>query len=222
MSDQLRMGEDGIMYVKGLFTSAVETVAGHTGMDKWKLFRLWSLAGQSMKLPEGEVIEVGCGNGGSGCLIGKRVYPEKIHLCDTFAGLVKCGPHDTFRDGDMAGAKMEAVYGLAVHMGLDNANIRCGTFPENADDIKDRRFRFAHLDVDTYQSTKDAFEWLWPRMVPGGVVVFDDYCIRDCPGISRYVGELLEIEDGSVQISMGQATIIKLQGEWKQAMREAA
>ncbi|MGH8764347.1 MAG: TylF/MycF/NovP-related O-methyltransferase [Burkholderiales bacterium] len=37
------------------------------------------------------------------------------------------------------------------------------------------RYRFVHVDVDLYQPTLDCFEYFWPRLVPGAVMVCDDY-----------------------------------------------
>ena len=48
--------------------------------------------------------------------------------------------------------------------------------------VADRRFRLAHIDVDVYQSAADVLDWVWPRLSPGGVVVFDDYGFPATPG----------------------------------------
>ena len=43
-----------------------------------------------------------------------------------------------------------------------------------------KRFRFCDIDVDVFQSAKDILDWIWPRMVIGGVVVYDDYGFKGC------------------------------------------
>jgi len=48
------------------------------------------------------------------------------------------------------------------------------------------QYRFVHVDVDLYQPTLDSFEYFWPRLVPGAVVVCDDY---NWPGGRRAVEE---------------------------------
>ena len=40
------------------------------------------------------------------------------------------------------------------------------------------RISLMHVDCDLYQPTRVAIETLWPRVVRGGVVIFDDYGIR--------------------------------------------
>jgi O-methyltransferase len=65
-----------------------------------------------------------------------------------------------------------------------------GIFPEDTgNQVQDRVFRFCHVDVDVYQSAKDVVEWLWPRLVSGGLVVFDDYGTRGTEGVQRFVNE---------------------------------
>jgi hypothetical protein len=61
--------------------------------------------------------------------------------------------------------------------------------PQGFRDDNEARYRFVHVDVDLYQPTKDSFEYFWPRLVPGGVVVCDDY---NWPGARRAVEEFCE------------------------------
>lgn len=47
------------------------------------------------------------------------------------------------------------------------------------------------LDVDLYFPTKLALELLWPLVVPGGILIFDEYGFREFPGESLAVDEFL-------------------------------
>jgi hypothetical protein len=51
------------------------------------------------------------------------------------------------------------------------------------------RICLLHVDCDLYRPTKTALEVLWPRVVNGGVVIFDDYGIRPWEGESTAVDE---------------------------------
>lgn len=51
------------------------------------------------------------------------------------------------------------------------------------------KFSFVHLDGDLYQTTADALDWFWPRMVPGGVIILDDVDWPKCPGVNRALEE---------------------------------
>lgn len=49
-----------------------------------------------------------------------------------------------------------------------------------------------HFDVDLYRPTKIALEAFWPRIVPGGVILFDEYGIRPWEGESAAVDEFFK------------------------------
>ena len=51
------------------------------------------------------------------------------------------------------------------------------------------RICLLHFDCDLYQPTKTALEAFWPLVVPGGVVLFDEYGIRPWEGESNAVDE---------------------------------
>lgn len=53
------------------------------------------------------------------------------------------------------------------------------------------RFSLVHFDCDLYAPTKAALNALWPRVTRGGVLLFDEYAIRDWPGETRAVDEFL-------------------------------
>ncbi len=59
-----------------------------------------------------------------------------------------------------------------------------GWIPEAFAPDNPNRYRFVHVDVDLYQPTLDSFEYFWPRLVPGGTMVCDDY---NWPGAKRAV-----------------------------------
>jgi len=51
------------------------------------------------------------------------------------------------------------------------------------------RISLLHIDCDLYLPTRTALESLWPRVVTGGVVIFDDYGIRPWEGESAAADE---------------------------------
>lgn len=52
------------------------------------------------------------------------------------------------------------------------------------------RIALLHLDLDVYGPTKEMLDLLFPRIVPGGVVMVDDYA--HAPGATRALDEFLE------------------------------
>ena len=63
------------------------------------------------------------------------------------------------------------------------------TVPRFVEDQPGLRICLLHVDCDLYRPTKVGLEHLWPRVVPGGVVVFDDYGIRPWEGESAAADE---------------------------------
>jgi hypothetical protein len=66
------------------------------------------------------------------------------------------------------------------------------TVPEYVEAHPGTRIALLHCDVDLYRPTKTALEHLWPLVVPGGVVAFDEYGIPPWEGESRAVDEFFE------------------------------
>jgi len=64
--------------------------------------------------------------------------------------------------------------------------------PDYVDRNPGTRISLLHCDVDLYRPTKTALEHLWPLVVPGGVVAFDEYGIPPWEGESRAVDEFFE------------------------------
>jgi hypothetical protein len=65
------------------------------------------------------------------------------------------------------------------------------TVPQFLEQNPGVRFSLVHFDCDLYAPTKAALEVLWPRVSRGGVVLFDEYAIRDWPGETQAVDEFL-------------------------------
>jgi len=62
------------------------------------------------------------------------------------------------------------------------------------------RISLLHFDVDLYRPTLIALEKLWPLVVPGGVVAFDEYGIPPWEGESRAVDEFFAENNTSLEL----------------------
>jgi O-methyltransferase len=199
------------------FRTAYSQVEGATLVDKYRCFELWRLVEQSAKLETGALIEIGVWRGGTAALIATHArhlgLRDKVYACDTFSGIVKAGKEDpAYVGGEHADTSLRSVEELFYEMlKLDNIEILTGIFPEETGGkVENLKFRFCHLDVDVYQSAKDVTEWIWERLVPGGMIVYDDYGWDTTPGIARYVDAQLPLKDRIVLHNLnGHAIIIK-------------
>ena len=64
-----------------------------------------------------------------------------------------------------------------------------GWIPSRFADVSAERFAFVHIDVDLYQPTRDSLTFFYERMLPGGIVLCDDYGFASCPGALRAMDE---------------------------------
>jgi O-methyltransferase len=204
------------------FQNVYEMIAGHTLVDRYRCWNLWHLVGQAAKRAGAldHFVEIGVWRGGTGVLIARALARcglcQPIYLCDTFQGVTKTGINDPhYQGGEHADTSIEIVAALAASAGLRSGNyeIVAGVFPEDMPvKLRAGSFAFAHIDVDAYQSAKECFEAIWPRMIPGGVVVFDDYGFATTSGVAKVVDELMRVPDAICMYNLtGQAVFIKLQ-----------
>jgi O-methyltransferase len=177
------------------FLNVHDSVQGVAHLDGFRLFQLWNLISNA---PEGgSLIEVGVWRGGSAAIIARRAqkwHPQAtVYLCDTFTGLPNVnGKRDRYlREGQGADTSVGMVSNFMASLGLKNVRIVPGIFPESFIDSA-RAFSFAHIDVDVYQSCRETFEWIWPKLLPRGIVVFDDYGYPETPGITLCINEIVE------------------------------
>jgi len=200
------------------FQAMLASIAGFTLVDKYRCFELWKLVEEAAKLKSGSIIEIGVWRGGTGALLAKQAkncgIKEKVYLCDTFAGVVKAGVKDSsYRGGEHADTSRKAVEELIFgRMNLDNVEVLEGIFPDQTGhQVAGMQFRLCHVDVDVYQSAKDIVEWIWDKMVPGGIMVYDDYGFYGCDGITKYVEEQMVCKDRLVIHNLnGHAVVVKL------------
>lgn len=148
--------------------------APHSLLDTDRIGSIRDLL-QSVNNLEGNIAEVGCYKGGIGHYLNLHSNGKVIYLFDTFEGIPMKGKLDSHVIGDFNDTSFEKV---KEHFS-DNKNVMVvkGVFPNSAKGIigKFEQFCFVHLDADQYESTKKSLEYFYPRMVGGGIVVFDDW-----------------------------------------------
>jgi len=128
--------------------------------------------------------ELGCYRGGCSKLISITDPIRKLNVFDTFAGLPS-GESDGHSQGEFA-ADFDDV---SSYLSGLNVELHRGFFPTTASGLSDTKFSFVHLDGDLYQTTRDALAFFAPKMIAGGIVVFDDWKWQNCPGVERAVAE---------------------------------
>lgn len=171
------------------FVARYQTMRDRTLVPPERCFALWQLA-RTARHRDGAIAEIGVFRGGTAKLLASTCPDKPLHLFDTFEGMPDTDPNvDRHRKGDFADTSLEGVKGFLA--GHDNVHFHQGFFPGTATPVADQRFALVYSDVDIYLSIKDCLEFFYPRLVTGGVIVFDDYEARNCPGVRKAIDEFL-------------------------------
>ena len=178
------------------FKKVYNIARNYTLVDEYRLYELYQLASQAVHL-KGDFLEVGVWRGGSSAIIQTALCDNNtdadFYIADTFQGVAKAGSiKDTgYQGGEHADASLKDVKELFTKIGRGTPEILVGIFPDDHNELEIERLAFVHSDVDAYESTKGVVEWCIPKMVKGGVIVFDDYGFAGCEGVTRYVNEII-------------------------------
>jgi hypothetical protein len=157
---------------------------------------------ESLKL-EGDVIECGVYRGNTTRLMGRRmrdIAPSKtLFACDSFEGF----PQDRILDADLGPFRFRFKIRRKFRHASDvpqrlmqffnayrvNGCVVKGFFSDTLPKLRPRKYCFMFIDCDLYESHLDCLNVLYEQLVPGGIVVFDDYAEAKWPGASRSVDE---------------------------------
>lgn len=161
----------------------------------------------------GDLAECGVFRGATAYLAAKAIVAEgsgrRLHLFDSFEGLSapRPGDGDFWRAGSMACSAEE----VAANLGnlVDVTLFHPGWIPTRFGEVADRRFCFLHLDVDLHQPTLDSLRFFYPRMMPGGVILCDDYGFDTCPGARRAMDEFFaDLPEPILSLPTGQGLVL--------------
>ena len=124
----------------------------------------------------GAFAEAGVFKGGSARLICEEKGDAPLHLFDIF---------EMLQDGPVVGGELVCAHFGVVHGTLrevrrllrpySNVHFHPGLFPETAVGLEHLGFSFVHLDLDLSGPTEAALDYFHPRLVPGGILLADDY-----------------------------------------------
>lgn len=202
------------------FMNIYSQIQNNTLVDIYRCYELWQLVLKINSLNPGTaILEVGVWRGGTAGIMSQQLSNLKsmatLYLADTFEGVAKAGAKDSFYTGGEHNDTSQQI----VEDVLNNKSrylhykILKGIFPDDtAHEIPStEQFGLCHIDVDVYDSAKDILEWVWNKLIPGGVVVFDDYGFHSCTGVTKLVEEYRNHPDRQLIHNLnGHAIMIKL------------
>jgi len=152
----------------------------------------------------GEVVELGCNEGQSSVLMRKvldEFAPERhLHVYDSFQGLPEARQKDgtiPFGPQDLK-ASRDILIDNFKQYGLRFPEIHAGWFHETLPSELPDQICFAYLDGDLYASILISLQYVYPRMMKGGICLIDDYADPAIhhgwnllPGVKRACDEYL-------------------------------
>ncbi|MGA0571650.1 TylF/MycF/NovP-related O-methyltransferase [Variovorax sp. VNK109] len=141
-------------------------------------------------------------------------------IFDSFEGLSEPVAQDVIEDARVGSAGQAYMGAGSFHGGLEHVRhalrefpaieFHQGWIPASFKDLRERQYRFVHIDVDLYEPTRDSLEYFYPRLCEGGVIVCDDYAHLHWPGARKALDEYCHPRGIPVLcLTTGQGVIIK-------------
>lgn len=148
----------------------------------------------------GDVVEFGCYAGTTSLFISRFLTIQKstreFHVYDSFEGLPEKRAEDQsragdqFKSGELAVTKKQFIVNYKK-AGALLPRIHKGWFHELAEADIPEKIAFAFLDGDYYESIATSLRLIEQHLVPGALIVVDDYANEALPGAAKAVDEWL-------------------------------
>jgi len=167
----------------------------------------------------GEIADVGAYRGEAtlamGLYLRERGIRKTVFGFDSFEGFKK---ESVIEDLKLSGASADVGWRVrrfqetslaevsrkAARLKLTNVQFVPGYFSQSFPAFSpETRFSFTHIDVNLYSSYREGLEFFYPRTVPNGIILFDEYNDPPWPGCNKAVDEFLADKPEKLQeISM--------------------
>jgi asparagine synthase (glutamine-hydrolysing) len=160
----------------------------------------------------GAIIEAGVALGGTAIVLARlKPHGRPLFLYDVFSTIPPPGPQDEIdahqrfeiiRSGKAVGIGGEQYYGYRPDLieqvkqnlssfGIDTVKEAIEFAPGTFEDCLHPAgpVAFAHIDCDWYDSVMTCLDRIYPKLSPGGIMIFDDY--KSYAGCKKAVDEFL-------------------------------
>lgn len=171
-------------------------------------FRALAHAVKNAPVRKGAIIECGVFRGST--LLGiahnltiQGITDAELIGCDSFQGFPAPVTQDALEDGSFHERTRQGVFHetsfetLHAHVQAlgyaQNIRLLKGFFADTLPQLADKFFSLVHLDCDLYESYLTCLNFLYPRLIPGGFMVFDEYDTSSAvyPGAKKAIDEFL-------------------------------
>lgn len=176
------------------FNEYFKIVEGFTLNPKSRIYTLYNFSKQYLN-DKTTYVEVGCWKGGASGMVALANSKKDVdyYLCDTFSGVKNSSDKDSFfKNNEYDDANIEDVLKIEEATSQKFKIIE-GIFPNSISKIDIKRpISFAHIDVDTYISAKESFEFISSHAVSGALIILDDYGGWFTDGVTEFGNEILK------------------------------
>ena len=172
---------------------------------------------------QGNILEVGVFKGFSSLFLIKlenelnAEFNSKFFLIDSFEGLSKINENDVVSNKDIfqhqeGHFKVDYNNVKILFKEYNNVKVIKGWIPKIFNSLnKDNLYKYVHIDVDLYEPTISTLNYIFDKVVKGGVIITDDFDSNAFPG-NRKAWQEFFIEKNiltSISLPSGQAVYIK-------------
>ncbi len=160
----------------------------------------------------GAMAEAGVFQGGSARLICHAKGDTPLHLFDVFETLQTGNAAEPSGDAATVRDHFRTTHGRrsaveALLAPYPAVHIHTGVFPGTADAVVGERFAFVHLDLDLPGATRAALDFFHPRLVPGGILIGDDYADREVRDVFETF--FADRPDTVIELPWGQVMVVR-------------
>lgn len=126
---------------------------------------------------------------------------------DSFEGVSEPGEFDSdyFKTKKLA---MDISFAHRVLEKFNNVKLIKGWIPEVFNFLEENEYSYVHIDVDLYEPTKNSIEYFWKRLVPGGVLICDDFGSAKTIGAKKAMLDFFG-KSKILELPTGQAIVYK-------------
>jgi O-methyltransferase len=139
---------------------------------------------------DGDIVECGVWKGGMSIFLSKLFNDKRIWVCDSFKGCQDPSngmfpyARESHKLGQYSGGSLEAVKNnFKQHKALDKNRVFFldGWVKDtlSIDTCPIKNISLLRIDVDSYSATLEVLTLLYDKVVPAGMIIFDDSCLLE-------------------------------------------
>lgn len=128
--------------------------------------------------------------------ISKKHMSEIFRMIEYVEGVLgkSLHPSDISSSGNFGNVDFDLIEKKKEFLELDNLILYKGQFAESfrRNDLQNCKFSLAFIDCDLYMGYVESLDYVWPKLVPGGIVFLDEYYSLKFPGPRLAVEDFLQ------------------------------